>query len=85
MKKPTPTMRAGGGCSREVEERTCFVCVEHLEASRSIWSIFWNGMIPHPGGIFLFRAARFSLILNQMHEKWNGAAPFHLTLEPNVA
>jgi hypothetical protein len=28
-----PVMRGGGG-SGEVEERTCFACVEHLEGSR---------------------------------------------------
>jgi hypothetical protein len=37
-----------------VEERTYFTCVEGLEASRSVQSIFWNGMVPHLSGIFLF-------------------------------
>jgi hypothetical protein len=37
-----------------VEECTYFTCVEGLEASRSVQSIFWNGMVPHVSGIFLF-------------------------------
>jgi hypothetical protein len=63
-------MRAGGGGSGEVEERTWFhVWRERVEASRLVRPILWNGVVLHLVAYPFSRAARFSLVLNQTHKK----------------